>query len=310
MNATTQETEKRLAQLKKEVPTRGFERHPVFIKSLGELPPELCSPQLTEETGATMIVFPPQIQRGRHYVPRQALFFTADGVTHALASIWPGQPPQVTRLSNRDILYTRVTLLLLYGFLEVVGCGVDAPTRLAMEFNTVAWDKLAAPLRRLVESSRGGHIPPANPQPLPAEVRSRREGLPLKFKNGIRIHGLLEGEELQELVFQPGVRERLLFLFHRAVLANTLVLLTGQFVVVIQEELKVAQGWVVSYIPRGNITQVTCQAKAEWNELVFQLDRDGQTAEYVLRLGETVALEWKGIWEKSGGRWKDLPTIV
>jgi hypothetical protein len=174
----------------------------------------------------------------------------------------------------------------------------------------VAWDKLAAPLRQLVEASRGGQIPPANPQPMSAEVRSRREGLPLKFRNGIHIHGLLEGEELEELAFQPGVRERLLFLFHRAVLANTLVLLTSQFVVVIQEELKVAQGWVVSYIPRDNITEITCQPKAEWNELVFQLNRGGQAAKYSLRLDDTVTQEWKSIWEKRGGRWMDLPTTA
>ena len=93
-------------------------------------------------------------------------------------------------------------------------------------------------------------------------------------------------------------------------LANTLVLLTSQFVVVIQEELKVAQGWVVSYIPRGNITEITCQQKAEWNELVFQLDKHGQTVDYPLRLGETVTQEWKSIWEKCGGRWMDLPTTA
>src|SRR5512143_3820783 len=121
MNPTTQDTEKRLVELKRQVPTRGFERHPVFIQSLAELPPELCSPLLGEATGQTLIVFPPQIQRGRHYVPRQALFFKPDEVTHVLASIWPGEPPQVTRIRSGDLLYAKVTLLLLYGFLEIEG---------------------------------------------------------------------------------------------------------------------------------------------------------------------------------------------
>jgi hypothetical protein len=89
MIETTKDLEKRLAQLKREVPSRGFERHPSFIKSLSELPPDLQTPAVDPAAGhfQTMIVFPPQIQRGRHYVPRQALLFTPSEVTHLLASV-------------------------------------------------------------------------------------------------------------------------------------------------------------------------------------------------------------------------------
>jgi len=311
MIASSRDLEKRLAQLKREVPTRGFERHPVFIKSLAELPPELCSPAVTalplSPTGQTLIVFPPQIQRGHHYVPRQALFFTPTEVTHVLASIWPGEPPQVTHLQGRGLLYLQVTLLLLYGFLEIVGQGPDSPVRLAVEFNTVAWDKLAAPVRRFVQAGRPEPVTPAAGVPVVPEAQSAAQALPLKFSNGIRLHGLLPGETLEDLVFQPGVNERVLFLFHRAVLANTLVLLTSHYVAVIREELKVAQGWIVAYIPRQSIATIQCRPAAQWNELIFQLDRESQSAAYSLRLNAESAQAWKSIWERHGGRWEDVP---
>ncbi len=129
MIESTKDLEKRLAQLKREVPTRGFERHPSFINSLVQLPPELQTPAVGLADGhfQTMIVFPPQIQRGRHYVPRQALLFTPTEVTHLLASVWPDEPPQVTRIDAHDLLYMKVSLLLLYGFLEIVGRGHGFP---------------------------------------------------------------------------------------------------------------------------------------------------------------------------------------
>ncbi len=311
MNTLTPDVEKRLAQLKREVPTRGFERHPSIIRDLAELPPELRLPSDAAaelpQAFQIMIVFPPQIQRGRHYVPRQAMLFTPELVVHLLASIWPDEPPGVTFVEAGGLLYLKVTLLLLYGFLEIVGQGRDGLVRLGVEFNTVAWEKLSRPLRRLLQVARPGPALPGEATGATPSARSAWDKLPLKFSNGIRIHGLLPGEELQDLVFQPGVSERLLFLFHRAVLANTLVLLTTNFVAVIQEELKVSQGWIVSYIPRQNITGIQSWPGEHWDELRFQLERRDQSTDYILRLAPAAAQAWRELWTRLGGQWQDLP---
>jgi len=54
-----QDVETRLAQLKREVPTRGLERHPLIVKAVTDLPPELQSPDVTalaaQETLQTII---------------------------------------------------------------------------------------------------------------------------------------------------------------------------------------------------------------------------------------------------------------
>ncbi len=311
MKTSPQELEKRLAQLKQEVPTRGFERHPSLLEDWTGLPADLQSPAVREccsgRTFQAIIAFPPQIHRGRHYVPRQGLLFTSTEVIHILASIWPDEPPQITRLKGNDILYVKVSLLLLYGFLEIVGQDQDSLVRMSMEFNTVAWDKLASPLRQLLQTTK---VHPASPEDKPTyapAMQSACENLPLKFSNGVDIHGLLPGEELQDLVFQPGVKERLLFLFHRSILANTLLLLTGNFVTVIQEELRVAQGWILSYIPRGNIVGIQCRPFSQWNELAFQLERRGQSVQYQLRLDNEASEAWRLVWSRHGGQWQVMP---
>ncbi|HZY44612.1 MAG TPA: hypothetical protein VFF70_07675 [Anaerolineae bacterium] len=133
------------------------------------------------------------------------------------------------------------------------------------------------------------------------------EKLTLKFSNGLRIYGLLPGEKLEDLVFQSGDWKRWLFLFRRPVLANTLLLLSSNYTVVIREELEVAQGWIISYIPRSSIVGIQNQPRSLWKELTVQLNRGDQTAEYKLRLTDEAAQAWREQWIQHGGQWQDLP---
>lgn len=303
--------EKRLARLKQEVPTRGLERYPSILKNVSDLPAELQSPAVVSlaasETIRTIIAFPPQIQRGWHYVPRQALLFTPIEVIHLQASIWPGQEPQTTYLKGSGLMYMKVTLLLLYGFLEIVAQGRPVPTRLGVEFNTVAWDLLSPPLRQLLQATKAPPGAPTDATSYAAAAQPALEKLPLKFSNGVKIYGLLPGEELQDLVFQPGTWKRWSLFFRRPILANTLILLTSNYVVVIQEELEVAQGWIIAYIPRSNIAGMQSQPHDLWNELTVRLKRDEQTADYKLLLKDEAVQAWRERWIRSGGQWQDLP---
>jgi hypothetical protein len=158
VNRSEKDIEERLAQLKREVPTRGFERHPWPLKDVSDLPAELQSRAVfslaASENIQTIIDFPPQIHRGWHYVPKQALLFTPTDVIHVQASIWPDQEPQVTHVRGSGLMYMKVTLLLLYGFLEIVAQGHTSPTRLGVEFNTMAWYWLSLPLRQLLLATR------------------------------------------------------------------------------------------------------------------------------------------------------------
>jgi hypothetical protein len=311
MVTSTTDLEKRLEHLKRAVPTRGMERHPSILKDISELPAELKSSDLTDitarETILEIISFPQQIQRGHHYVPKQALLFTSTGIVHTLASIWPDQGPEVTVIRADSLIYLKVTLILLYGFLEIAAESSCVPTRLAVEFNTVAWDQIAPPIRQFLQDSRNTPTASIEKIPYSAQIQPALDALPLKFINGVRIYGILPGEALEELVFQPGTWEHRLLLFRQAILSNTLVLLTSNYVVVDQEELEVSQGWILSYIPRSRIASIRNQPCVKWNELIFNLKHGQQKLEYKILTTAKAAQAWGSSWVQHGGQWQDLP---
>lgn len=303
--------EKRLAQLKREVPTRGFERYPSVLKDIADLPNELQSPSVKNlaihEPLQTIIAFPSQIHRGWHYVPKQALLFTSTGVIHILASIWPDEEPKILYIRGCDLIYMKVTLVLLYGLLEIVTDGHGSLLRLDVEFNTVAWERLSAPLGQLLQVNKNISSELVERTSFPPSVQQAFEKLPLKFSNGVKIFGLISGEELEEIVFQHGTWNRWLFLIRRPILANTLLLLTSNYFVVIQEDPKVGQGWIITYLPRDSITGIQNQSQSLGNELTIQLKREEQTAQYKLLLSQEVTQTWRERWIRQGGQWQDIP---
>mgnify|MGYP001084841145 CR=1 FL=1 len=305
MTTSRQALEKRLTQLKQEVLARGFERHPWVVKNVPDLPIELQSPAVTRlvagEALQNIIFFPPQIHHGWQYVPKQALLFTPTGVIHLLASVWPDQEPQITYLKSRGLMYMKVTLLLLYGFLEIVAQGPDSPVRLSMEFNALFWDLLSPHFRNLLQTTGATPAASADESTYAPTVQQALEKLPLKFSNGVRIHGLLAGEKLEELIFQPGTWKRRLLLFRKPISADTLLLLTSNYMVIIQEELGVRQGWIIAYLPRNSIVGMQNQTRSLWDELTIQLHQEEQTAEYKLLLKSEAAQAWREQWVQHGG---------
>jgi hypothetical protein len=201
-------------------------------------------------------------------------------------------------------MYVKVSLLLLYGFLEIVAQGQTSPARLGLEFNTVAWHQIARPLWPWLQAARA-ESGVARPSNSPAAYRACAK-LPLKFSNGVRRYGLLPGETLEECLFQPGTCKRWLRVFSRPVTANTLLLLTSNYVVVIKEELLVAQGWIFSYLPRTGIAGMKSQSRGLWNDVSIQLQRGDQSVTYYLKLKHEAAESWREKWIRHGGRWQDL----
>ena len=302
------ERSKRLAQLKKETTKRDFDRHVSVLQDVAGLPPELQSPAVTKQVAGvaiqTILSFPPQVHRGWEYIPRQGLLFTPTGIIHLLASIWPGEGPEITRLDGGDLLYMKATLLLLYGCLEIVARGDGQLTHLRMEFDTVAWSYLCQPLWQLLLNAKGPPETARRKMLFPLNVQQAYKPLPLKFANGVKIYGLLPGEQLEELVFQPGTWKRHLIFLRQPVTANTLLLLTSHYMVVIQEEPKVRQGWILSYIPRACIHTIGAQPGESHHELIVGLKRGEQTAEYKLALVKETIEAWQEAWARHGGPWQ------
>jgi len=171
----------------------------------------------------------------------------------------------------------------------------------------VDWYCLSPPLRRLLQATRVGLAPPENEEVRSSTTQQTFEKLPLKFSNGVKIHGLLPGEEMEEVIFQAGAWKRWLYFLRRPISADTVVLLTGHYLVVIQEELDVKQGWVLSYIPRNNIVGIQNQPCGLANQLSVQLKKDNQSVDYKLVLKGETAEVWHRQWVQHGGRWEDIP---
>jgi hypothetical protein len=311
MTHSTRAQEKRLAELKREVTRPGFDRHAFSLSNICELPTDLQSSSVAElasrEAIQNIIVFPQQIQRGWHYVPKQALLFTATGVIHLLASIWPEQDPQVTCLNGPGLMYLKATLLLLYGYLEIVAQGQDSPIRLGVEFNTVSWYTISASLRQLLSLSKTACCVPADQVAYAPNAREAFEKLPFKYFNGVQLYGLLPGEELEDLVFQKGTEKRWLYFFQRPATPNTLLMLTTNYMVVIQEDLKLKVGWILSYIPRNGICVIQNQDYGLWDELSVQLRRGEQAANCKVLLAKESADAWRMQWIAHGGQWQEIP---
>lgn len=307
--AVTDARERRLIELRKEVTQRGFDRHASLLKNVSELPVELQSPAVSalaaRETIQTIVLFPQQLQRGWEYVPKQALLFTATGLIHLFASIWPDQEPQITHMERCDLLYIRIKLILLYGSLEIVAQGENAPVRLSMEFNTVAWYYLSSPLQRFLQMVHSEPDTSRNKGAHSIATQQTLKSLPLKFANGLEIFGLLPGEELEGAVFQPGVWQRRLYFFQQPILANTLLLLTSHYVVAIQEELNIRQGWIVSYIPQNSIDDIQNGPCDLGSELSFRLKPANHSADYKLILKSEVTESWRSLWTQHGLQWYD-----
>lgn len=314
MTATLEEIDERVKRLMAEVPTRGIERHPMILKHIGELSTELQSPEVTsldaDSAIQTIIAFPPQIQHGWTYVPKQALLFSDSKVIHLLASIWPGQDPKVTTLNGSGLIYMNVTLILLYGCLEICGMGSDSPTTLITEFNTVAWDQISIPLRRLLEATKTQSNEPSHKESVPVDVNQKPSKLPLKFSNGLKLYGLLPGEKLEDMVFQTGEWKRKFLVIKKPISANTLMLLTSNYMIIIREELGFQYGWIITYIPRNCIVGIQNQIRETGNELTIRLKRGEQSTEYKLPLMNEATEQWKEVWKERGFRWEEVKEEV
>lgn len=308
---STRAQDKRLAELKREVTRRGFDRHAFRLGNICELPLELQICSVNEQAGREVIqpiiVFPQQIQRGWHYVPKQALLFNATGVIHLLASIWPDQEPTVTQLNGCGLMYLKATLLLLHGYLEIVGQGQESPVRFGMEFNTVSWYMISAPLRQLLRLTKAVFCVPEDQIAYSPTARQVFERLPFKYFNGVQLYGLLPGEELEELLFQKRSEKPWLYFFRRPMITDTVLMLTTNYMVVIQEDLKLKTGWIVTYIPRNGICRIQSRDYGLWNELSVEVRREEQAANCKFLLAKEAVDAWRVQWTAHGGQWQDIP---
>jgi hypothetical protein len=75
-------------------------------------------------------------------------------------------------------------------------------------------------------------------------------------------------------------------------------MLTTNYLVVIQEDMKLKVGWIVSYIPRDCIAGMGSSPGDACTQLVVQLKRKDQTTGIKFLLTEETANAWLALWSR------------
>jgi len=211
--------------------------HPYLAASLLDLPVDLR--QLAEqslkpdEAINTIFIIPAQTlprkiegRGGMHRVPEQVLLFTPHRVVHVKGGNSPGQPGQVIHLRGDQLLYTHLSLVLLYGRLEF--CGIEGETlvHIVVEYNTVGHDILHPAILRFLRLAWQQPESQRSQDDQTDKLLQKLFEKSFKFRNGLKIYALQPDERLLGFVFQPRIMQPFLRIFHRLVAPTALLALT------------------------------------------------------------------------------------
>jgi len=289
--------------------------HPYRAKTVADLPGtlrQLAGQSLgPDEPANAIFVVPPQMflrnwWGGLRHVPEQALLFTSQGVLHIQRAASPGQIGQTTYLRGDQLVYAHLSLLLLYGRLELVGQLRGALVRIIVEYNTVAHDLLQPALHQFLRLAWGQAQARENEDRTDALLRDLEEQS-LKFRNGLRHYALQSDERLLGFVFQPRITQRYWRLFHRLIAPAALLALTDHELIAIEEDrtTSAAYGWLFTFCPRVCVVGIEARPCEAWQDLHVHLARGGVAAERRVTVGNEAALAWQALWTNQGiGTWE------
>jgi hypothetical protein len=288
------------------IPT-GLASHPYRVNHPSDLPVSLrqSAEQALEsqEPVDSIFVVPAQVSPkgwlGLRYTPEQALLFTSHGVLHVQDGAAPGQAAQTTYLRAADLLYAHLSLILLYGRLELAGQVNGTLAHIVVEFNTAAESLLQPGLRQLVRQAWGQTTALAAGQGQPETVLRELGWLPMKFSNGLWYHGLQPDERLLGFVFQPSIWTRRWRFLPYQVSATTLLALTDRQLIILTENKVGRQanyGWIFTFCPLAGVVGIEQKPVGPWQELQMHLERGGAAVDRRITLEPQVALAWRDLW--------------
>jgi hypothetical protein len=250
------------------------------------------------EAVISILLLPPQPFLGHDGIPLQALLSTSRGLLHLQEMASSGQLPNVTYVPGGTLLYAHCSLILLYGRLELVSEVDGSLVRMVVEYNTVGEYLLEAVLKQFLRFTYGWSEFEKSFDPQSKPLLETLEKKTFKFMNGLRLHALQPQEKLLGYVFQPRITQPFLHFFHRPIAPASLVALTDQAVILIEEDKArgPAYGWIVTLCPRKYVTEIECSPSKEWQVGRVHLQKNGMTEVRKLTLDNETALAWEALW--------------
>lgn len=210
----------------------------------------------------------------------------------------PGRPGQVIHLRGDQLLYTHLSLVLLYGRLEFCGIEGEALTHIVVEYNTVGHDFLHPTILRFL---RLAWQQPQSQRPQHDQTDTLLQELfekSFKFRNGLKIYAMQPGEPLLGFVFQPRIMRPYFRIFHRLVAPAALLALTQNDLVLIQEGRSSVSsyGWFITFCPRICVSGIEITPNVEWQDVNIHLKRGDFTADHQVTVENTAARNWQSLW--------------
>jgi hypothetical protein len=273
--------------------------YPYWVKGVDDLPADfqqvLQARLPSDDPIDTILMLPPQPYMKRGGIARQVLVSTARGLLH----IEEGKPPTATYLLAESLLYVHHTSILLYGRLEIVCEFENKVARLVAEYHTSRQDLLQTILRHFLSLSYenvDSNKSFAEENDAIVETLSDKS---FKFLNALRLDALQPGERLLGYVFQPRIKERLLYFFSRAIAPASLFALTNQAVILIEENKAhgASYGWIMTLAPRKVVLAVESKPMQEWAKLAILLLRENLNEERDLIVEKETAQACVSLWQ-------------
>lgn len=217
---------------------------------------------------------PPSRPKGRRPPPaiQQALIFTREGVLNLAEPFREGRSGKAEWIAAEEILKIRLTLILLYGRLEIWGAHAGQPLKTELEYNTVAHHLLAPALRGLIRKTWQQNAA-AKSRPARETTLNGFESVSYSFYNGLRLEALQPEERLLGLIYQPEIRAPRLRFFHRKVAPRTALAITDQQLILLQEDLayRTHHEWIFTFCPRHRVSYLKQTPMESWQRVSFHL---------------------------------------
>jgi hypothetical protein len=280
--------------------------HPYLVESLQDLPDRLR--QLAEQAlepkdlVETIFVMPAQSlprnfggRGGMHLAPERALLFTAQGLLYVQGEAPPKKADQVVALRGDQILYARLTLILLYGQLEFYAVVGKTPKHLIVQYNTVGQDLLQPALLRFLQLSQGEQLFSAESGENHTDEYLQTLGqVSFKLRNGLRSYAMQPGERLLGCVYQPRMMEKVLGIFPRLVAPAAFLALTEHNILLLEDGRtnSTSYGYFITFCPRSCVKGVEASPDARWHRVLIHLQKAGITADLQVTVEEAAAKEW------------------
>jgi hypothetical protein len=280
---------------------KGWDAHPHKVNAVTELSEVLCQQArqyLPAGEQVDLIFVVPRSYRANfgyspRFQPEQALLFTESGVLSIQEEDLDGELPAAVFVKPGELVSMTVSLILLYGKLEIIGAGADGQRlEIVVEYNTVRHYLLQPALQRFLALSAERTAPVGLDPICEQQARQNIAQMHLKYRNGLAIYALGPGEHLRGVAFQPAIFEKILLGLRRKVALPTLVALTDRHLILLGEERGKDQteyGWVITYCPLAVVQGFDSIPWKQYQRFRILLQKDQVEAQHAVILADAAA---------------------